>query len=102
MDVPHSIFTLDGGSIVLGSFWYACDSDNIKSCIRMGQIWFLAISKNNHDVTLDIHLYDYFIEMPKNLICHFLTQLLMVPPCRLDQKMPKTIEPPIWSEYWVS
>ena len=56
MAVAHSIFTLDGGggSIALGSFWYAHDHGTIKSFISIGKIWFLGISKNNHDDTLEI------------------------------------------------
>ena len=61
MAVAHSIFTLGGGFNCSGSFWYAHDRGTIKSCIRMGQIWFLGVSKNNQGHTLDTHLRDYHI-----------------------------------------
>ena len=83
------------GSIVLDSFWSDLHSGTIKSCIQMAQIWFLGMPKNNHDVTLEDHLHDYFFEMPKNKICAILMQLLMVPLWRSDQKLPKATEPPI-------
>ena len=40
-------------------------------------------------------LFYYFFEMPKNQIFLILMQLLMVPLLWADQKLPKTIEPPI-------
>ena len=50
-----------GVSIVLGSFRSNRGSGTIKSCIRIQKIVFWAFQKNNHDVTLDIHLVDFGI-----------------------------------------
>ena len=44
MAVDRSIFRWRG-SIVLGSFWYVCDSGTIKSCIMIGKNWFWAFKK---------------------------------------------------------
>ena len=80
MAVAHSIFTL-GGWVQL--FWTAFDMPvargTIKSCIRIQKNVFWEIKKNNHDVTLRLHLPDYFFETPKNKISAILMQLLMVP-----------------------
>ena len=45
MAVAHSIFNLDGGggSIVLGSFWYAHDSVPLKVSLGLEKNWFVGI-----------------------------------------------------------
>ena len=94
MAVAHSIFTL-GGWVQL--FWTAFDPMftvvPLKVALGWHKFYFWAFQKNNHDVTLDTHLPDYFFETPKNQICAILMQLLMVPLRTLDQKLSKTIEP---------
>ena len=65
----------------------------LKVALGFGKFDFQTFQKNNHDVTLDIHLCDYFFEMPKNQFFPILMQLLMIPLSWEDQKMSKTIEP---------
>ena len=68
------------------------------------KFYFWAFQKNNHDVPLDTHLHDYFIETPKNKICAIIMQLLMVPLWRLDQKLFKTnwTDPPKVNIEWAT
>ena len=66
----------------------------LKVAIGCEKIDFWVFQKNNHGHTLDTHLCDYFFEMQKNQIFCILMQLLMVPLPRLDQHLPKTVEPP--------
>ena len=77
-------------------FWAAFDMPMtvvpLKVALGWGTFDFWVFKNNNHDVTLDTHLCDYFFEMPKNQISPMLMQLLMVPLSWAYQKFPKTIE----------
>ena len=66
----------------------------LEVAIGYKKIVFWAFQKNNHNVTLMLHLPDYFFEMPKNQFFPILMQLLLVPLSWADQKLPKTIEDP--------
>ena len=94
MAVAYSIFILDG---VVQLFWSALDMPMTVVPLKVALGWdkfdFWAFQKNNHDVTLDNHLRDYFFETPKNIISAILMQLLMVPLSLAYQKLSKTIEP---------
>ena len=51
-------------------FWAAFDMPVTVVPLKVALGWdkfdFWAFQKNNHGHTLDIHLHDYFFEMPKN------------------------------------
>ena len=94
MAVAHSIFTL-GGWVQL--FWTAFDPMFTVVPLKVALGWykfdFWVFQKNNHDVTLEDHVPEYFFKCKKNQICAILIPLLMVPVRRSDQKLSKTIEP---------
>ena len=66
MTVARSMFTL-GGHVQL--FWRASDPIFTVVPLKVALGWhkfdFWAFQQNNHDVTLDIHLPDYFLKCPK-------------------------------------
>ena len=94
MALADPIFTLVVGFQL---FWAAFDLlmtvVPLKVALGLEKIYFWAFKKNNHDDSLDIHLHDYFFEMPKNQFFPILKQLLRVPLSWTDQKLSKTIEP---------
>ena len=61
MAVARSIFTWDGW---VQLFWAAFDMPvtvvPLKVALGLEKFDFWAFQKNNHDVTLDTHLHDYF------------------------------------------
>ena len=68
----------------------------LNVALGLGHIDFLAFQKNNYASVCQVSFFDYFFEMPKNQIFKILMQLLMVPLSQAYQKLPKTIEPPIF------
>ena len=72
MAVACSIFTLGGGGVQL--FWAAFDMPvtvvPLKVALGLEKIDFWAFKKNNHDVSPDIHLCNYFFEMAKNIFLY--------------------------------
>ena len=66
MALAHSIFTL-GEWVQL--FWTTFDPIfavvPLKVALGWHKFYFWAFQKNNHDVTLDIHLPDYIFKCPK-------------------------------------
>ena len=87
MAVARSIFTLDGGVQLI---WAAFGPTLAVIPLKVT----LGLEKFEKKLTW-LHTCDYFFEMPKNQIFLILMQLLMVPLSWADQKLPKTIEPPI-------
>ena len=71
MAVAHSIFTLDGW---VQLFWAAFDMPvtvvPLKVALGQDKFDFWAFQKNNHDVTLDNHLLDYFFNAQKSNLCY--------------------------------
>ena len=67
MAVAHSIFILDGGFQL---FWAAFDLPMtvvpLKITLGLEKFYFWAFQKYNHNVTLEIHLHDYFFKCPQN------------------------------------
>ena len=95
MAVARSIFTLDGGfQLFCAAFDMIMTGVPLEVALGYKKIVFWAFQKNNHDVTLVLHLHDYFFETPKNKISAILMQLLMVPLSWSCQKLSKTIETP--------
>ena len=89
-------FTLDGWfQFCWAAFDLSMTVVPLKVALGFDKFDFWEFQKNNHDVTLDTHLRDYILLMPKNLISPILKQLLMVPLSRLDQKLPKKLNPTI-------
>ena len=65
MAVAHSIFTLDGW---VQLFWAAFDMPvtgvPLKVTLGYKKNFCCPFQRNNHDVTIDTHLPDYFLKHP--------------------------------------